>query len=471
MVIYIGIMTAVLATVCRQPAAAVGAVLCTYGLEQWSQSQSSFFWMHQTLTNFVTAAVLIVAIALRVPRGKSLFAPITREYWAMVGIYLWALMSITWSIIPDESWNQFAKEFKYSFVFGFLLPLAISDRHDLKVTLYTLLTMGFGLSLMLLMSANWQGRGIAFQTGAGIGGVGMGEGNPLAIATLGGQVALAAMLMNFRGVAKFWSIFRYAIIGVGFALAVKSGSRGQAVAVVIAALAFLPYSRRFKDLSSFLSFALTMVFVGGVLLLVFEQLTRGVAVIGQSDSTDRWSWAGFMEAYSDGRINTSLRLLGAWLVAGPHRWLVGLGSSGSFDPDIIGFYPHVVFVEVLGELGLIGWLLLWLVPIYATQNLKELWRYVKDDPQERGMIATVGGLLLFDIVLSFKQGSLLGQGSTFGLACILGRLTYAYRREIAEYEQLDAGGYPLSDTDRAYEFEDADESDLPQPISPSPAHA
>ena len=84
--------------------------------------------------------------------------------------------------------------------------------------------------------------------------------------------------------------------------------------------------------------------------------------------------------------------------------------------------------EVLGELGVIGFAILWLVPLYAAQNLRELWRYVRDDAEDRGLIATLGGLLLFDIILSFKQGSMLGSASTFALAVILGRVVTVLRK-------------------------------------------
>jgi hypothetical protein len=456
MVIYFGLFAIITILIFRQPAAAVGALLCTYGVEQWAQSQSPFFFTHQWLTNLMTAGVLLFALLARFLKGKPVINPVTREYWVMTALYALAIASVSWSIAPLISWEQLNNYLKYVAVFGFLMPLAVSDRDDLKVTLYTMLSLGVAVCSLLLVTADWADRKVIMRSGAAIGSIGLERGNPLAVATLGGQVAMASLLMNFKGTASFWRVFRYIVFGVGFALTVKSGSRGQTFALIIATLAFFPFSRRFKDLKGFIGFAISIIIFGALVVSIADYF------IGQSANEirveDRWSWQAFVDAYQGGRINTSLILLSFWFEGGPLRWIVGLGSSASFDPAILGNYPHIVLAEVLGELGVIGWLILWLVPIFAYRAIRELWDYVKDDPEDRGMIATLAALFLFDVILSFKQGSLLGTSSTFGLAVILGRLRLHYANEVAVYKQLDAGGYSLTEEERAlYDTDEAAE--------------
>jgi hypothetical protein len=307
---------------------------------------------------------------------------------------------------------------------------------------------------LLLLNSNWAGRMIIFERGATIGAKGMERGNPLAIATLGGEVALAAWLMNFKGAARFWQIFRYAVIGAGFALTVKASSRGQTMAFGLAALTFLPYSRRFKSFTDFLGIAFTACVGAMIVIFVFDYITKNESTAFIPE--ERWGMAGFVKDFQEGRINTSIVLLNRWLSEGPVRWVVGLGSSASFDPTILEFYCHVVVAEVLAELGIIGFIILWLTPIYAYQNLKELWSYVRDDPEERGMIAALGAIFFFEVILSFKQGSLLGSATCFGTAAIIGRVLHSYRAEAAHYEQLNAGGYPISDDDLQYELEETE---------------
>lgn len=454
MIIYFGTVGIIALAMFFRPSICVGALLCTYGLEQWAQSQSSFFWVHQLLTNVVTAGLVCFGIVLRLTKGKSPIFPITREYWATVGIYLLAFMSIGWSINQHESWIRFGEYFKTGFIFALLMPLAISDKSDLRGTLYCLLTLGTAICLLLLINSKWSGRMIEFKQGANIGAKGMEAGNPLAIATLGGEVALAAWLMNFKGAARFWQVFRYAVIGAGFALTVKASSRGQTMAFILAAIAFLPYSRRFKSFNNFLAVAVTTAIGAAIIIFTFDLVLKSQSTAFIPE--ERWQVSGFLEDYTEGRVNTSIILLEHWIKGGPLRWVFGLGSSASFDPNILKFYCHVVMVEVLAELGIVGFILLWLTPIYAYQNLKDLWSFVKDDPEERGMIAALGSIFLFEVILSFKQGSLLGSATCFGLATVIGRVLYSYRKEAAYYESLNAGAYPLDEQDMDYPVDEDD---------------
>ncbi len=453
MVIYFGTLALICFAMFWRPSIAVGALLCTYGLEQWAQSQNSFFWAHQILTNVMTAGIVCYGIGLRFLAGKSPFEALTREYWATVAIYLLAFMSIAWSINQHESWVRFGEYFKTGFIFALLMPLVIHSKEDLRATLYCLLTLGSAICLLLLLNSNWSGRMIVFQQGASIGAKGMERGNPLAIATLGGEVALAAALMNFKGAARFWQVMRFAIIGVGFALTVKASSRGQTFAFVLAGLAFLPFSRRFKSFNDFLVVTLTVAFGAAIVMFTFDYIMKTSSSSLAPES--RWDASGFIRDFREGRINTSIILLNRWISEGPLRWVFGLGSSASFDESILKFYCHVVLFEVLAELGIIGFVILWLTPIYAAQNIKELWHYVKDDPEERGMIAAIGSIFLFEVILSFKQGSLLGSATCFGLAAVIGRVLHSYRQEAARYQQLDSGGYPVTEEDLQYDIQES----------------
>jgi hypothetical protein len=225
---------------------------------------------------------------------------------------------------------------------------------------------------------------------------------------------------------------------------VKSGSRGQTVSIIFCGLCFLPYSRRFKDINSFIGLAFSVMVFAAITLWLLAKLTTDENTPGVGD---RWTWNGFVGSYQEGRLNTGLTLLRAWANSGPLAWFVGLGSSGSFDPKILGFYPHIVFLEVLGELGIVGFIMLWLLPIFTFQNLREVWVYVKDDPEDRGLIASLGGLILFEIMMSFKQGSLLSSHVCFAFVIMLGRITLTMRQQHARYQMLDAGMYHMSPED------------------------
>ena len=428
----------------RQPAAAAGALLCTWALDQWARSQDQWFFANHGLTSWLNSLLVVVALGLRALKGKPAFKPVTREYLLMSAMFGFAMLSILWSIRRQDTLDQFLGGYKTILVFGFLMPLVISDMADLKATIYTVLSVGTTISALVMTTGEWQGRTLMFKVGSVLAEEGVDRGNPLAIAGIAGYVALIAMLMNFRGRARFWQIIRYGVIALAFALSVKSGSRGQTVSIIFCGVCFLPYSRRFKDINSFIALAISIAIFSALTLWLLAKLTTDENTPGVGD---RWSWDGFVGSYEEGRVQTCMKLLSVWAGSGAIAWFVGLGSSASFDPNIVGFYPHVVFAEVLGELGLVGFIMLWLFPIFTFQNLRELWSYVKDDPEERGLIATLGGLILFEIMMSFKQGSLLSSHIAFAFIIMLGRVTLTMRQTRARYAQLDAGMYPMSPDD------------------------
>ena len=124
--------------------------------------------------------------------------------------------------------------------------------------------------------------------------------------------------------------------------------------------------------------------------------------------------------WSNSRFNTSTIVLQAWAESGPVAWLVGMGSSSSFA--ILGIYPHLVLAETLAELGVLGFALLWGLVIAAYMRYFRLHALTKADAEYRGVCAAAAALFMFEIIVSFKQGSLLGAPTAFGFAIILGRL-------------------------------------------------
>ena len=429
----------------RHPGVAAGVLLCTYSIEQWTQARSQWFFVHGTLTNYLTGLLVVTAIVVNVVRGKPILRNLPANLWWMFAIYIFALISLIWSINSAQGWALFKQHAPTFIIFGFLPPLIIIDRDDLKAMLYTLMASGFGLGLLLLTTTTWSSRNVEFQTGSVLAGFGLSRGNPLAVATLGAQMALVVLLMNFRGTARVWQILRYVIFGVGLALSVKSGSRGQAIGLMLVSAAMFPLSRRFKDFTGFIGFIVSVAVMGTVAVLIFDTLTS------QELDTKRWTLSTFSEAYGSGRLGTSMEVLSRWITGGPFRWVLGLGSNASYA--ILGIYPHVVVLEVLGELGFVGFSLLMMWAYTTFRTTGPLWRATRENPQDRGMAIALTALFLFEVLMSFKQGSLLPSATMFALSINLARISNFYASERAFYEQLDAGGYAMTSDERAVEQE------------------
>lgn len=397
---------------------ALGAVLITYGLEQWAQSKHEFFFSYRALTNYLTGATLVLALGVKLLRGDSILQGYPAVGKLTLSLFGVALLSLFWTVYPEASFEQWARHWPYVVAFVILSPLLLTHTKDLRIGFMTTLLFGTIILLLLMIDTQWVGRQIVLSRGVMVGTVISRYGNPLAVASLAGYVALIALLLNFSGVSRFWQIARWGIVALGLAVSIRSGSRGQLFALLVAAIAFLPMSRRITNIKGFIATACGV----GIMLFVaswtFEAFSEG----------ERWRRDSMVGAYQSGRVQQSLILLEYWL-SRPAYWLLGLGNSASFDPGIIGLYPHVVLVEVLAEEGVVGFVLLWLVVILSFRSLFHLYRYLQADPHQRGLLAALGALFLFEVILSFKQGSLLGNTHAFTFAIMIGRFERVVARE------------------------------------------
>ena len=418
LLIYSGILGFVVLAILRRPAVALGAFMCTYGLEQWAQSKSEFFYNNMALTNYVTTAVLLWALVIRQLKGVEARLVVPPVGLAVLALFGWSLVTALWSIAPGRGLGVWSEKLPYLLATVGLMPLVVAGLRDLRAGLLMAATLGTALLLLLLIDTDWSGRQIVLAGQAGS--IRSSKGNPLAVASLAGWVSVIALLANFRGVGRVWGLARYAVVVLGLVVAIKTGSRGQLFALVTAGLVLIPFARRIKNVPGFVGTALAAVVLLVAATAVFDVLV--------GDGSTRWNFTEMQSTWTGSRLGMSGELLAAWYDAGPAAWLFGLGTSASFDPQILGGYPHVVMLEVLGELGIIGFLLLWAVPVLGFMAFWELHKLVRHDDEARGSAAVLGGLFLFEVILSFKQGSMLGSPFAFGFAVLLGRVAMLTRQ-------------------------------------------
>lgn len=415
----------------RWPAAALGVVLCMYGIEQWAQSQSYFFVAHQTLNNYVTGTIVLIGLASKMMRGEHVLRNYPAVGWVVFSLFLLSLMSITWSVYTDGTIDQWRKHWPYVVMIVALCPLLVVEPRDLREGLLFAMILGAVVLTALFFSSEATARFIRLQGGVGVGSM-ADKGNPLAIATLAGHVVLLAILLNFSGVGRILQVGRWAIVVIGLIMSVKSGSRGQLFALLTALLIFLPISRRIKNIKGFAGVATAVILVAIAALWAHDQFAE----------YNRWQWDTMVESYAGGRLDTSATLLGHWITSSPLHWLVGLGSSASYDETILGIYPHLVMAEVLAEEGLIGFVLLWAIVILAYKSIAKAYPYAMPYPDARGVTAAIGALFLFEVILSFKQGSMLGNPFAFAFAIIAGRFGLAVIQRCSAVEPQELGPSP-----------------------------
>jgi len=396
----------------RKPAAAIAAVLCMYGLEQWAQATSPFFVTHYKLINIVTGLMVVTALSIKVTQGRLNLSAYPRVGWVSLGLYIFAATTIVWAAYKPGLTEQISLSFPYLITIVVLMPLLVYDFQDLRTGMYYMLMIGSALVVLLSLTVEWTDRGVELL------GVGDQRGNPLAVATMGGYVCIIAALMNFRGAARVWQLLRWPIMAFGVYLPIVSGSRGQLFGVIFVIMVLLPMSRRFANWRGFFTTVFAIGVLGAIVAWAYVQFATDA----------RWDYQSMLDAYSESRLIMSVVLLKAWFYGGPVYWLLGMGNSASFAPWLNGIYPHIVMVEVLAEEGVIGFALLWTTVILSFRTIRRIYPYVKDNADLRGVLAATTGLLLFEVILSFKQGSLFGNTNAFAMMIILGRLELSILR-------------------------------------------
>ncbi len=397
--------------------------MCAYALEQWVQSQDVFFLIYGSITNFVLAAVVLLAVLINLFRGRLRFADYPTTGVLIAVLLIFSLMTYAWSISPLTTLATWKKGLPYILVYVVLAPLVIGSPKDFKAAIYTFIGLGGALTVLLILDWRSSGaRGLAL----GADGIEM-VGNPLALGQLGGGVAICAALLNPQGSARVLRVALWGLVVTGLGLALMSQSRGQVIGAVLVIAVCLPLSRRINNPRTFFA---TLVGLG-----IFAVIAKWTFDFFNSNS-ERFAFDTMFDAYQSSRTEMSLQMLGLWLDGGVVRWVVGLGGSASIH--VMSHYPHVVPVEVLVEEGLIGLAIFGAAFFWVMRDLKQTWPLVRDHADARGLHACAIGLLLYNAVLMFKQGSMLISVDYFMFAIAASMWAGALRRTVREQQMMAA---------------------------------
>jgi O-antigen ligase len=252
-------------------------------------------------------------------------------------------------------------------------------------------------------------------------------GNVLALAELGGTVALiAAMIVPWRQRSLF-TVIRIAAFVIGLGLAIGSGSRGQVLATVVAGILFYPLARRINNLRSFFLTAFGLMTLAVVVYVTF------LLFIGYQNRT-RWD-IGFMLRDIGGRFDMCWAFMQAWY-ASPAHWLFGLGTNAwitvSGDSGIHGNYVHNIAIEVLCEHGLVGGAIFAATTVLVCIGGLKMWRMHRDNPPLRSAAAILLAISAFSLFNSLKAGNITSM-MPFYFWLVLAKI--AKREEIMAAEQ------------------------------------
>lgn len=406
--IFFGLLSVVAIGAIWRPPVALAGVFCVFGLKQWGQAASPWLAANGTFTNYAVGAIVLVALLRHVLRGECALCNIRRSTWLVIALYGYSALSLLWTPRPDLVGDIWLHDIPYVLAFVLVAPLLVGSSNDLQKPLAVTMMVGGVIVVGLIIYGKWGDRGLIVGSATGH----EEESNPLAIASVAGAVGSAAMYLQTKYLRVTGRLLRLAIVAACLGVIIRSGSRGQLLAFVLSLVVFMPVAFKLSQLRSLLPIVLGLVVMAVTAQFAAEHF------IHRDDS--RWDKAGAEEAAS-GRLTMSLALLAKWSET-PASVIFGLGNSASFDPSVVGFYPHDVPAETLGEEGLVGFglyvALLWVAASGAAQTL----RMVRDDPESRGLLAALCANFLFSFITSLKEGNMLSSVFYFLSAILLARM-------------------------------------------------
>ncbi len=405
--IYLVVMVGVTAAVWKSPGAILGLGLCTFAFNLWAYGTNSWFVQHSQINNFVTAALILLALvrasATHGYERLLQFDALTLSVFVLFG---WCYASYAWAFSPSITKSIFATNTPRLLLIAFVMPLAFNTFKDARSGLACTMVLA-GITVVLLATMiEWDNRRASID--------GTRIGSPLAAASVAGIALLLPFLVRFSRKLSVTILVRSLLCIASLYLLYVSQTRGQFVAAALLLIIMYPLSRGGTGIRSFVIAASSLVFVAVIFAIFFY-------FAGEEDS--RWDAGTFVAAYSHSRSVMSEIMLEAWSEAGILVHLFGFGSATSWDPQFIGIYPHVVVVEVLTELGIVGLcFLLWVWALFYIR-LHRMYKAPGRTLEDRSVVLALGALFSFYLIISFKQGSLQGHCEMYGIACIVGRLT------------------------------------------------
>jgi hypothetical protein len=373
-----------------RPPIAIAALACLFGLKQLGEASYVWLAVNAVVTNFAVAAIVALAVVRRLLQGKMRGNRMPAVYWLILAFYAYALLSVAWTPALAQALNIWGHDYPYMVLFIFVAPWLAATTAELRTAFGWLTYVGGFLVVALLFTARWGDRGLLVSSGSVLD-----ESNPLAIADIAGVVAVSALfIVSARLRALAWAV-RLSIAAICAIAIVRSGSRGQLVAICGTFLLMLPVAYPVTRLRRLAGALVAVVVVGGAIAWAVTSYVHWY--------DDRWLKSTELGDVA-GRWTMVSALLKAWSQDGMSV-VFGIGNSGSFSPSIAGFYPHNVPLEILGEEGVVGFALyLVLVARVVVAAFRGV-RYAAGDFAQRGLLAVTLGCFLFTLIVSLKQGN------------------------------------------------------------------
>jgi hypothetical protein len=313
-------------------------------------------------------------------------------------LFLFAFISLAWSPF-DGGLKLWALEWPYLVVSVIMAPALINKLEDLEDVQRTFIWVGGALAVFLAFVPDWKARAVM------VPGSSEEIKLPLALAELSGYLLIAATIYLKK---EFLSIAWLALVVISaLMVAVNTQSRGQLIFSILSFAAVAPFVWKQFSPKQALKLALT-----GVALVLISSYILNMSDIYKG----RWETAELFDDLGQ-RFEMTGVLLSEWITS-PLAIVFGLGNSASISPTLVGRYPHIVIMEVLGEEGIVGFTLFAMLVLIMVRQARLFNRLKFLSVNIRKSYAICFGWFLYTFLLSFKQGSLISTPMMFFFAVV-----------------------------------------------------
>ena len=389
-----------------RPGIAAALAWSMIALESVLQQSNQFLVSNSSFVNFFIAGLVGITIGWGIIRGKYRKLRISKQLWLYLLLISYCAISYFWSQSPTDTYDQIKLQLPYIITFCLLAPMCLINAKQLNTAITVLIY--FGILIVIAINLSTIGmRGIVIDSvqGKAV------EANPLAAASFSAYVGFASLFSIWgKKLWNFNSLLKLCFVGFCVTAMYSSGSRGQVIAFAGISAIFLPL---IAGVAAKRSTILAIVAIGIATFAV-------VIFVEQTELTTRWQYHKMLEDQL-GRFDMLKEVMRHWISAGPTAWIFGIGSSSSFK--YLGIYPHIVLGEALVEEGIVGVALLLAIISITVRQAFRLMSTPNLPSEVRVNIGIIFAIFTFNLLLSFKQGSLLGSASTvFCFALIIGWL-------------------------------------------------
>ena len=375
----------------RWPHYALVVAWAMNGIDQLGMVSHPFLAQRGYLTNIIIGFIVGLAFVRSLFYRESVPWHNKMISVSLFALVVYSLISLVWSPMQGKGWFEWRSGAHAWCILVALLPLIVTKSERLLQAIELFYPVALLLISIFIFGIEWGRRGMMVDSNTST--------TPLALAELGGYLVIVSGLLTSKR-STVWTCVRAGGFVLGLMIAAKTGSRGQFFASVIAILMCLPLTTSFSRLITPRN-----LLVGSLLMLVGGVAVQRV-VAGESElNQSRFEQDTMSDSYGL-RLEMSQQLLSVALRE-PKSTIFGLGNSASFHHEIIGIYPHIIAVEVLGEEGVVGALMFCSLLWFTVVGVFQLAVRENRTETESTLLAILVAFIVFHFFIACKQGSLI----------------------------------------------------------------